>query len=184
MPIDQNDITKIFVESVKNLIESGEVKTQQEIAEKIDLHRNALHLILKGERNVPAQKFKKFREIYMMQQNATKMEVVKDTPVDYKEKYIALLEKTVEDQDKANQALKRELEKMNNKIDAFERDVKASLAGYVEFAIEREAQLRTIQISLNEHRHKQEKVSLEKLAADTHKTFLSELERASKERNS
>jgi transcriptional regulator with XRE-family HTH domain len=163
MPIDQNDITKIFVESVKNLIESGEVKTQQEIADQIDLHRNALHLILKGERNIPPPKFKKFREIYITKQNAPRQETIKDPVDDYKDRYIALLEKTLADEEKQKKALIRELELVKTQMQNFEKKVFSNLEEYRADAAALLAYLKTVLRSQTLHRAKTEKVSVEKL---------------------
>jgi transcriptional regulator with XRE-family HTH domain len=163
MPIDQNDMTKIFVESVKNLVDSGEIKTYKEIADKIGLHRNALHLILKGERNVPPPQFKKFNEIYITQQNAPRQEVIGDAPLDYKEKYIALLEKTLAEQEVNKKALERELAEMRKEFNEFRKLMLSNLKEYQEDAAARLAYLKTVLRSQTLHRAKTEKVSVEKL---------------------
>lgn len=111
MQKDQDDLTKTFVESVKLLIRNGDVKTQKEIADRIGLHVNSMHLILKGERNVPPVRFRHFMEVYrnLLQKDSTLVE-----EVDYRDRYIALLEKNLEEMEDEKKALETGLNEIRS----------------------------------------------------------------------
>jgi hypothetical protein len=88
MSFNQNDTTKKFIEEVETLVKSGQVASYKEIAEKIGLHTTALHLIQKGERNVPTKHYNNFTKLYVREQEDS-----------FKEKYILLLEKQLKEKE-------------------------------------------------------------------------------------
>lgn len=106
MSFKQNDRSKEFVEKVKSLVESAEEPTFKAIADKLKWNSNALHLVIKGQRNVPADVYKKYTEIY-------KIGVSGETSnnVDFQDKYIALLEKRNHELEEARKTL---LEKVSS----------------------------------------------------------------------
>jgi hypothetical protein len=89
MPFEQSEKTKDFIESVKRLIDSGEVKNQAAIVETLSWDKTLMSNVMNGRKNVPNDVYRKFAEVYPV--------AAPQTDADYRDKYIALLEARVKE---------------------------------------------------------------------------------------
>lgn len=109
MSFNQNDRSKKFAEEVKTIVESAKEPTYKAIAEKLKWNNNALHLVIKGERNVPNDVYRRYTEIYN----------IKDENEDYKDLYIEQLKEM-------NTLLKKrvtDLERVFSQLTAIEKTI-------------------------------------------------------------
>jgi hypothetical protein len=84
MPFEQNDKTKLFIDAVKKLIDSGEVKNQAAIVDALEWDKTLMSNVMNGRKNVPNEVYRKFTEVFQV--------AAPPTDADYRDKYIALLE--------------------------------------------------------------------------------------------
>jgi hypothetical protein len=91
--VDIKDNTKTFIKFVNSLMEKGEVSGFAEIADKLSWSRTSMTSVLKGRRNVPKDVYRRFTEVY-------KIDQAQEPPTD-KDAIISLLRqnnKLLEDQ--------------------------------------------------------------------------------------
>jgi flagellar biosynthesis chaperone FliJ len=105
MSFHQDHRTLEFVKHIKKLVESAEEPTYKEIAKKLKWNNTALYLVMKGSRNVPNDVYKLYTEIY-------KSENLEPDSVDYRNKYISLLEKQIEEKNQTIEEQKAQLQNM------------------------------------------------------------------------
>jgi hypothetical protein len=60
----QNSITKYFVDTVKTLIDKGEIVSQDELAQELKYNKTSLSSVMNGRRNVPSDVYKRFSDRY------------------------------------------------------------------------------------------------------------------------
>lgn len=145
---NQDDKTKKFVEQVKSLVNSGVEPTYKAIAEKIGWHSNSLSVTLKGGRNVPFEIYKKFLEIYKLEENGK----AESDETAFKDRYIALLEQQIKDRDRQLAELKDRMDSRTLQINDQIEKLEVSLKG---MALDQKATLsyaKTLYDSVIEHR--------------------------------
>lgn len=64
MPFTQNSLTKKFINDVKILIGSGKVASLKVLAKNLGANYSGLNQVVNGRRNVPADVYNKFTEMY------------------------------------------------------------------------------------------------------------------------
>lgn len=89
MGFEQTEKTRNFIESVKRLIDTGEVKNQAAIVDALEWDKTLMSNVMNGRKNVPNDVYRKFTEIYPV--------APPQTDADYRDKYIALLEARVKE---------------------------------------------------------------------------------------
>jgi hypothetical protein len=94
MDMTQNLKTKFFIKEVKRLVDSGFEPSYSAIADKIGWHNNSLSLAINGKRNVPFGIYKKFAELYKLDDPENKKTTTNEGD-SFKDKYIDLLEDTL-----------------------------------------------------------------------------------------
>lgn len=90
MPFEQNEKTRNFIDTVKRLIESGEVKNQAAIVDALEWDKTLMSNVMNGRKNVPNDIYRKFTDVFQFEEVPT--------DADYRDRYIALLEQQLRDQ--------------------------------------------------------------------------------------
>jgi hypothetical protein len=91
MALQLTDKTLNFQRSVKTLLDKGLAKNHTEIIKQIGWNKPTMSAVMNGTMNVPDHIYTKFKNVYP--------EVNNNNGDDYKDKYIALLEKQLKDKD-------------------------------------------------------------------------------------
>lgn len=64
MPLNREEKTKDFIKRAQTLIESGVIKNQKELGEKLDMGKAMLSNVMNGRAQIPLDKYRKFNEVY------------------------------------------------------------------------------------------------------------------------
>lgn len=165
---NQDDKTKKFVEQVKTLVNKGIEPTYKAIAEKVGWHNNSLSVTMKGGRNVPFDVYKKFLEIYKLEE-----ESLPENDSDYKAKYVAMLERQVKEQARQLSELKDRMDSRTLQITDQTEKIQANLATMLLNQKSLLSYARTLYAAMIEHRAALEednlktvKSKMDKLLAD------------------
>jgi hypothetical protein len=67
--MEQSEKSKKFISAVEKLLDSGEVKNKLEIVEALKWNNTALSNVLAGRRNIPADIYRRFANIYKVEDN-------------------------------------------------------------------------------------------------------------------
>jgi hypothetical protein len=171
MAFIQDSKSKKFVEQVKTLVNKGVEPTYKAIAEKIGWHNNSLSVTMKGGRNVPFDVYRKFLEVYKLEEENEKKADSEESA--YKDKYIALLEQQIKDQTALIAELKDRIDARTLQITSNQDKLAASLAAMVRDQKATLSYAKTLYDSMIEHRaalegesQKSVKTKLDKLLAD------------------
>jgi len=112
----QNETTKLFIQEVNRLIQTGTVDGYKALAEKIGWDKTAISNVMNNRRNVPNKIFAAFTEVFNLENPAR---------MDYKEKYYTLLEQRIKEADRI-EPLIRELvlssKQMSKRIEQLEKN--------------------------------------------------------------
>jgi hypothetical protein len=149
MAFIQDTKSKKFVEQVKTLVNKGVEPTYKAIAEKIGWHNNSLSVTMKGGRNVPFDVYKKFLEVYKLEEENEKKADSEESA--YKDKYIALLEQQIKDQTRQLAELKERVDARTLQLQDQINKVTANLAVHDQTAKTALAYCKTLYQCLQEH---------------------------------
>lgn len=112
MSTNPDNQTKEFVDRVKELENTGVVKNREEIIKAINWNKASMSTTMTGKQNVPAYIYKRFMDIYFTQTELNKPNGSAEPNGDYKDKYIAVLEKQLA----SKEGLERELKELREQI--------------------------------------------------------------------
>ena len=145
MGFEQTEKTKLFIQAVNKLVETGEVKNRAAIIEALDWDTSLMSNVMNGRKNVPNDVYRKFSEVFPVTAPVP-------TDADYRDKYIALLEQQLRDQNGLIAELKERMDARTLQItDAIDK-VYASLAA---LTLDQKATLayaKTLYAAMIEHR--------------------------------
>lgn len=105
----KDEKTTFFINEIEKLIAAGIEPSYKAIADKIGWHNNSITLAKKGKRAIPYDVFNRFKTIYKAY-----IEEPEENDLVYKEKYIALLEKGMEEK---NALLENEVRSLKNDLE-------------------------------------------------------------------
>lgn len=109
MPFAQDTKTKNFLSEANSLIDKGIEGSYKAIAEKLGWADNAFFLVRKGQRNVPADIYKKFKETYNITTHHEPQKAPASEAPGLKEELISLLKDQVGLLKEQNQLLRSQL---------------------------------------------------------------------------
>lgn len=144
MSFEQNDKTRNFIETVKKLIESGEVRNQATIVDALKWDKTLMSNVMNGRKNVPNDVYRKFTELFQV--------TTPPTDADFRDKYISMLEQQVKDRDRQLAELKDRMDSRTLQITDQIEKLQASLKEVVREQKATLSYAKTLYDSVIEHR--------------------------------
>lgn len=161
--------TKDFLKKVELLVSKGVVKNRQAIIDDLAWNKSVMSSVRNGNMPVPQHVYSKFKEVYAEALQQIEAENNNNTGDDYKEKYIAILEKQLTEKDHQIELKNNHIAELTAKYAVIEERLNSTLLELQKQAVINRSFLKTALLVLGRVVANQEKKTPEKIHSEISK---------------